>query len=150
MSTRRPSSLAEVAQRVTDGQQKFGPALAEFLDAFYLDTDEGRQHRLDAIPTATDDSEADAWIGAAGEHLAQRWGLLTPSWTRGPRYAGLPFPRFYPATTSLQLYLLASSPPAFRQRNIFTAAEPLMRARFPAGQKAVLPFETLDSGQIPA
>jgi hypothetical protein len=39
-----------------------------------------QQVLLDPIPEPVGDPLADAWIGAAGEHLALRWGLRTPDW----------------------------------------------------------------------
>jgi hypothetical protein len=51
-------------------------ALDEFVDEFYLDHPDkmAQQRRLDNPPSVANHL-IDAWIGAAGEHLAQRWGL---------------------------------------------------------------------------
>jgi hypothetical protein len=73
----------------------------------------------------------DAWIGAVGEHLARRWDLAVPAWTRRPFHYALSRPRFVPDNRVLRGALIVMSPPAFRARLLFTIAEPLRRARFP-------------------
>ena len=70
---------------------------------------------------------------AAGEHLAQRWRLRVPAWTQRPEHFALERPVFHPESRALRGVLIVESPPAFRSRLIFTRAEPLDRARFPAG-----------------
>lgn len=135
----RPESLAEVSRRVRAGEATFEIAHAEFLDDFYLDTTTaGRQARVEGRPEPIGEEEIDAWLGAMGEHLAQRWGLVTPRWTGEAEFMGGEQPRFYPATPTLRRLLVMESPPAFRRRMLFTYAEPLLRARFP-GPKVVLP-----------
>jgi hypothetical protein len=67
-----------------------------------------------------------------GEHLAQRWGLEIPSWTRRPEHFSLDRPAFIPdSSPALRAHAFFHSPKAFRSRMIFTFAEPLQRARFP-------------------
>jgi hypothetical protein len=107
----------------------------EFLDDFYLShPDKARQQpRIDEAPDPIGKAADDAWLGAVGEHLANRWGLLVPSWTMRQQHFALTEPLFVPNTRALKPMLLAESPPAFRSRNIFTVAEPLQRARFPRG-----------------
>lgn len=130
---RRPQTLAEVSRIACADPPEFGLALREFLDEFYLDhPDKAAQARRIADPAAvTGDPFTDAWIGAAGEHLARRWGLDVPPWTRRPDHARLTRPRFVPDAAALRGMLLIMSPPAFRSRLLFTVAEPLTRARFP-------------------
>ena len=100
-----------------------------------------QQKRLDAVPSCVDDPVTDAWIGAAGEHLAQRWGLKVPNWTKRSFHFALQKPVFLPANISLRGIVIVESPPAFRSRLIFTRAEPLARARFPSGaQRAKVPL----------
>jgi hypothetical protein len=48
-------------------------ALDEFCDEFYLDHPDkmAQQRRLDVVPSSIASPSIDAWIGAAGELLAQ-------------------------------------------------------------------------------
>ena len=94
------------------------------------------------------DAETDLWLGATGEHLAQRWGLAVPEWTREPPFFGTGAARFYPGSPKVRPILLVESPPAFRSRLLFTTADPLVRARFP-GEKVRMPFDgTEASGSL--
>jgi hypothetical protein len=119
-------------------------ALDEFVHEFYLDHPDkaAQQLRLDPISELIGDPAIDAWIGAAGEHLAQRWGLRVPAWTRRPGHFALEEPLFLPASPALRGIVIVESPPAFRSRLIFTRVEPLARARFPSGViKAQVPLD---------
>jgi hypothetical protein len=131
----RPQTLAKVAQIARARAADLAMALDEFVDEFYLDHPDkaAQQHRLDAVPELVGDARIDAWIGAAGEHLAQRWGLRVPAWTQRPEHFALEDPVFMPDSRALRGVLIVESPPAFRSRLLFTRAEPLARARFPAG-----------------
>jgi hypothetical protein len=131
----RPQTLAEVARIARERRDDFAMALDEFTDEFYLDHPDkvAQQKRLDPVPEIVGDARIDAWIGAAGEHLAQRWGLRVPAWTLRPEHFALETPVFMPESPALYGVLLVESPPAFRSRLIFTGIEPLARARFPAG-----------------
>jgi hypothetical protein len=130
---RRPQTLREVAADTFSGAKRFDLAAAEFLDDFYLShPDKLRQQwRIDEAPDFIGDPFADAWLGAVGEHLALRWALQVPDWTRRPQHFALEEPVFKPDLQALRSTLLAESPEAFRSRNIYTVAEPLQRARFP-------------------
>jgi len=130
----RPQTLAEVAEIARQNSSNFAMALDEFVDEFYLDHPNkiAQQKRLDETPFSVDDPAIDAWIGAAGEHLAQRWGLNVPNWTKRSFHFALQQPVFLPANIALRGIVIVESPPAFRSRLIFTRAEPLERARFPA------------------
>lgn len=150
----RPSSLKEVVERSEDDPEGFGRHLAELLDRFYLAEDaEERQSCLDPEPASTGDARLDAWIGAAGEHLAMRWGLRIPPWVHRDMHFGLERPVFEPANPRVASVLFVESPPAFRRRNLFVMAEPLTRARFPAERRARLsldpPAETIRD-EVPA
>jgi hypothetical protein len=131
----RPQTLAEVAEIARAKPPDFAMALDEFVDEFYLDHPDkaAQQRRLDPIPEPVGDACVDAWIGAAGEHLAQRWGLRVPAWTRRSAHFALQAPVFMPDSRALRGVLIVESPPAFRSRLLFTRAEPLARARFPTG-----------------
>ena len=141
---RRPQTLADVAEIARQNSSDFAMALDEFVDEFYLDHPDkiAQQKRLDAVASCVDDPVIDAWIGAAGEHLAQRWGLKVPDWTKRSFHFALQQPVFLPASIALRGIVIVESPPAFRSRLIFTRAEPLARARFPSGaQRAKVPLE---------
>jgi hypothetical protein len=135
---RHPTTLAEAIGYYTrDGggdEAAFGVLLDEFLDAFYGEaTASSRQSMIDDVPPRIGSERLDAYVGAVGEHLARRWGLFIPSWTDEPwREASEPW--FVGMMgRGLSGLLLAESPIAFRRRRIFTEAEPLRRARMPAG-----------------
>lgn len=129
----RPTTLKDAVVMALAGSKSFGDAVDEFVDAFYLDhgSKERQQAMLDEVPPLIGDAAKDAWIGAVGEHLAGRWGLDTPAWSRRPGHYLLDIPKFLPDTAVLRPTLLSESPAAFRSRMIFTFAEPLQRARFP-------------------
>jgi hypothetical protein len=131
----RPQTLAEVARIVRTNPPDYAMPLDEFCDEFYLDHPDkaAQQRRLDPVPEPVGDALADAWIGAIGEHLALRWGLQVPAWTHRAAHFGLEDPHFAPAAKAMRGIVIVESPPAFRSRLIFTRAEPLARARFPAG-----------------
>jgi hypothetical protein len=131
----RPQTLAEVAHLSREQIADFAMAINEFMDEFYLDHPDkaAQQLRIDPVPEIVGDARIDAWIGAAGEHLAQRWGLRVPAWTQRPEHFALEKPVFMPDSRALRGVLIVESPPAFRSRLLFTRAEPLDRARFPAG-----------------
>ena len=135
----RPQSLCEVSSIVIAGTKPFGFAIDEFLDTFYLDHPDKlrQQRRIDDAPAIVGDAFVDSWIGAVGEHLARRWDLSVPAWTRRPAHYALSLPRFVPDSKALRRTLLLESPPAFRSRLLFTFVEPLQRARFPREVKRI-------------
>ena len=140
----RPQNLAEVARIARENSSDFAMALDEFVDEFYLDHPDkaAQQRRLDPIPEPVGDALTDAWIGATGEHLAQRWGLRVPAWCYRPEHDALEDPAFFPPSRALRGVLIVESPPAFRSRLLFTRVEPLARARFPEGvPRAKVPLE---------
>ena len=135
----RPQSLGEVSSVVIAGTKTFGYAIDEFLDTFYLDHPDKlrQQRRLDDALAIVGDAFVDSWIGAVGEHLARRWDLSVPAWTRRAAHYALSLPRFVPDSKALCRTLLLESPPAFRSRLLFTFVEPLQRARFPREVKRI-------------
>jgi hypothetical protein len=140
----RPQTLADVAEIARQNSSEFPMALDEFVDEFYLDHPDkmAQQRRLDVIPSSVANPLIDAWIGAAGEHLAQRWGLRVPNWTQRDIHFALQDPVFLPPDVALRGIVIVESPPAFRSRLIFTRAEPLARARFPkSALRAKVPLE---------
>jgi hypothetical protein len=147
----RPQNLAEVARIARENISDFAMALDEFVDEFYLDHPDkaAQQCRLDPVPELVGDALINAWIGATGEHLAQRWGLRVPAWCYRPEHNALEDPHFYPPSRALRGVLIVESPPAFRSRLLFTRVEPLARARFPAGvPRAHVPLEWPPPGAV--
>ena len=122
----RPGSLREVVELVQAGDED-RIALDEFLDEFYMATE--RQSMIDAEPGFAERQPFDAYIGAVGEHLARRWGLVIPPWVEDSRRSKTPF--FPDDLQLMKPVLLRDSPIGFRRRLIFTEAEPLRRGRFP-------------------
>lgn len=133
----RPRSLADAVERHRAGGD-FGVVLNEFLDEFYLADNAKRQSMIEQEPMLLDDRKLNAYIGAIGEHLADRWHLDHP-----PRWVGQPerfldWPWFPDGKSEkLRMILLMESPIAFRRRDIYTEAEPLRRARMPRDSRAI-------------
>ncbi|MFT3940326.1 hypothetical protein [Rhodopseudomonas sp.] len=129
----RPQTIQEAVAMTVSREKDFGDAVDEFIDTFYLDHPNrtAQQKRITEPPQIIGDPSQDAWIAAVGEHLARRWGLDVPDWTRRPEHYALSRPKFVPNSPALRALLLVESPAAFRSRMIFTFVEPLQRARFP-------------------
>jgi hypothetical protein len=125
----RPKTLAEVAERVLDGDS-FDLSLREFLDGFYSQPD---QSALVTEPHALRDKVTahgeifDAYLAATAETLACQYRLDTPSWAYAPTRQ-LHHPWFALNLASLRAVLLWESPPAFRSRNLFVSENALSRA----------------------
>ena len=144
MAFTRPATLVEVAEAAKTGDQPYRMALAGFLDRFYMN-EASRQTMIDAEPPMTGNLVTDAYIGAIGEHLARRWGLVVPRWTADPRRT-LRSPVFAGGIEALKAMLLAQSPLAFRRRMIFVEHEPLRRARMPLSPEPGGDPRTLPTG----
>ena len=145
----RPQTLADVARIAGTHPTDFAMALDEFVDEFYLDHGNklAQQDRLNGAPELVGDPRIDAWIGAVGEHLAQRWKLHVPPWTHRQQHFALEQPVFSPDSPALRGILLVESPPAFRSQLLFVRVEPLQRARFPAGvERAAVALEWPKAG----
>lgn len=119
-----PGSLAEILDDVRQGDL-YDQALARFLVEFHTDPDpESRRRRIEDEPVLAPNPVLNALLGAAGEHLAQRWNLgEAPAWTRRPeRYLDRPY---FANVGISKSELFQQSPSAFRRRRIYTIAEPL-------------------------
>ncbi|WP_262270408.1 hypothetical protein [Microvirga yunnanensis] len=136
-----PKSLADVAALAREDGDCFGLAAGEFEEAFYQQKDKAAQQAmLDPVPIPTGEPRDNAWLGAVGEHLAQRWGLEVPPWTQEAAFMGGQRPYFWPDETLARDIQIIETPPAFRRRLLFTYAEPLMNAKFPNDRKVRMPF----------
>jgi hypothetical protein len=119
----RPASLAEVAER-SDDTTSFDAEMVDFLHEFKF------RPRLEAI---TEEPEllasrfplgdvADAYLAAVAGMLAERLQTELPSWTRKPeRFRREPW--FASPGRHMRALLLAESPWAFRERNLFVSAD---------------------------
>jgi hypothetical protein len=123
---RKPRTLVEVIRRAKAGEQKFDPALREFLDWFYVNPGS----RLQAIEVRPDSIDAvhDAYVAAVAEHLARIYGLQIPEWSE-THGNGLREPFFAGGLQSLKEILVAESPTAFRRRLLFVSKDALSRPR---------------------
>jgi hypothetical protein len=120
-----PGTLAEVLSDVRGGQL-FEYALSRFLIEFHGDHDpSSRRRRISDEPELAPNQRLNAILGAAGEHLAQRWDLgEPPPWMAKPeRFVDQPH-FMNPHLPKSRLF--EESPPAFRRRRVFTVAEPLV------------------------
>ena len=108
----RPMTLREAASVAISGQKSFGDSIDEFLDTFYLDHPDKKrqQERIDDSPPIIGNPSEDAWVGAVGEHLARRWDLEVPAWTRRPEHYLLDRPKFVPDSRALRSILICESP----------------------------------------
>jgi hypothetical protein len=124
---RRPRTLREVAERVQQGEQRFDPALREFLDHFHGDP-ECRGHAIAEPPPSLDNDVRDAYLAAVAEHLARCYEIDVPAWseTSGP---ALQRPFFAGGLESLKAVLTVESPTAFRRRMLFISKDALSRPR---------------------
>jgi hypothetical protein len=123
---KKPASLGEVVRRVKAGEQKFDPALREFLDAFYTKPD-SRQAAIEELPSSID-AVHDAYVAAVAEHLARVYELPIPAWTE-THGNGLREPFFAGGLQSLKDILVVESPTAFRRRLLFVSKDALSRPR---------------------
>lgn len=113
----------------------------QFQENFYLETNKDTQQAmLDPAPVPLELDWNDAWIGAIGEHLAQRWSLKVPAWTQEAAFMGTGKPNFWSSEPTARDIEIAETPPAFRRRLLFTSAEPLMNAKFPNHMKVIMPY----------
>ena len=123
---KKPTSLGDVVRRVKAGEQKFDPALREFLDAFYAKPDL-RRAAIEELPSSID-AVHDAYVAAVAEHLARVYGLPIPAWTE-THGNGLREPFFAGGLQSLKDILVVESPTAFRRRLLFVSKDALSRPR---------------------
>jgi hypothetical protein len=137
----KPKSLAEVIDLVRENPDWFNFAMYQFKEVFYLEKNpDTQQAMLDPAPVPLGIAKNDAWIGATGEHLSQRWGLKVPAWTQEAAFMGGSVPDFWSTEPTARDIEIVETPPAFRRRLLFSSAEPLMDAKFPNHRKVRMPY----------
>ncbi|MEO5957587.1 MAG: hypothetical protein ABIR80_00565 [Opitutaceae bacterium] len=113
-------------------KEEIGLNLAEFLDHMNLlvRKNAGRRVLLAAIraePPRTGDAVQDSYLAAVVAHLARKHRLPIPRWTE-KKSRHLERPWFALPDAWARAELLRDSPPAFRERNLFTTEDALDRA----------------------
>lgn len=120
----RPQTLAEVADRADD-QRTFGLEFQDWLHtirgirgrpALTRSIDEEPKLIADRFPEG---QAADAWLAAYAEHLASQAKLPVPEWIYDSRRRAVE-PWFSVQAPAERLLALRDSPPAFKNRNLFT------------------------------
>src|SRR5437588_11732495 len=77
-------TLSGVSQRANSGDDFF-VAVRELLDEVaVMQNSQQRTAAFEDEPEPTVDPHHDAYLGALGEHLAMRYELPAPEWTRAP------------------------------------------------------------------
>ncbi len=125
---RRPTSLAEVAAW-SESRESLHCHLADFLDQFYA---ERRAEMLAEEPPVLDGqieegAVADAYLAATAVHLARAIKSVPPAWAWNANRK-LHSPWFASRGSAVRATLLAESPAAFRERNLFVSENALSRA----------------------
>lgn len=136
----RPSSLAEVATRA-DSLERFGHELADWLHTLRaLGSRPALAASIADAPVLLagrfpEGALADATLAAYADLLAERAGLAPPSWCFAAERVA-PEPWFASTGPRSRLLALRDSPPAFKRRNLFSAA-PDLPIRLRAGRPPV-------------
>jgi hypothetical protein len=123
----RPETIAEIGRRATSGEDRFDPAVREFLDSWQGMSATARALAIAEEPRPVGKVE-DAYLAALAEHLASDDRIPVPPWTEA-RNRFLTEPFFAGGLESLKAILLVESPSAFRRRLIFISANALSRPR---------------------
>lgn len=121
-------SLAEVAAW-SESWLSFGGHLSDFLDQFYS---QRRADMLEEEPRILaglmDEGDvADAYLAATAVHLSRLIKAVPPAWAWDSRRK-LHAPWFASRGSAVRATLLAESPAAFRERNLFVSENALSRA----------------------
>ena len=136
----RPTSLAEVAARA-DSLERFGRELADWLHtlrslgsrpALVATVAEAPVRLTGRFPEG---ALADATLAAYADLLADRAGIAPPAWCFAAERVA-PEPWFASTGPRSRLLALRDSPPAFKRRNLFSAA-PDLPIRLRAGRPPV-------------
>lgn len=122
--SQRPQTLAEVARRGED-LRSFGWEFQDWLHTIRSTrTRDSIQHAINEEPEHLwhrfpEGINADAWLAAYAEYIAQKAGIEIPRWTRSQARI-LDRPWFSVDAPAERLLALRDSPPAFKNRNLFT------------------------------
>jgi hypothetical protein len=122
----RPQSLREVAERAED----LGHFGREFAD--WLHTVRALRSRAQLRATSREEppllrdrfpegAVCDAWLAGYAEHLSSKIGTRAPDWIHAPTRIS-PHPWFAVDRPTARARALRDSPPAFKNRNLFTEA----------------------------
>ena len=136
----RPLTLSEAYHRINNGPRA-EHAVDEFLDMFYgLRTAEARCASIIEEPPLTDDPIDNAIAAAIAEYLSNQYELpVVPIWTyESKRILDEPYFFGHIDAPAWIEYMVHSSPPEYRARNLFTEERPLRRARQPAADNAMI------------
>ena len=149
LNIERPLTLADVTRNV-DSLETFGMNLRDWQHAIQRGGVRSRAEftrRLSEVPPPcrqrfVGGDVADAYVAAYAEWLADQAGIERPVWT-GDKERVARDPWF---ATPLRGRLLATTPASFRQRNLFTAPEPVFQAS--PGRPRVPPEQKREKAQI--
>ena len=120
---------AESFQRILDGEDPWN-AIGDFLDEWKREDINDRVELVtDPIASLVSPANAQwaAFFSAMVEDLCVRDGLSVPVWTENECYI-LEHPWFLYSGWRLKVWQLATTPPAFKKRNIFGGDRMLERA----------------------
>jgi hypothetical protein len=123
MNSHRPQSLREVAERADD-LEAFGGELQDWLHTIRsLHSRPPVAAAIANVPPRLagrfpDGAAADAWLAAYADHTARQIGCAPPAWCLSPDLVAPPW--FTTNGRGSRLLALRDSPPAFKNRNIFT------------------------------
>lgn len=136
----RPTTLAEVAARA-DSLERFGRELADWLHTLRgLGSRPALAATVAEEPALlagrfTDGALADATLAAYADLLAARIGIAPPAWCLAADRVA-PEPWFASEGPRGRIFALRDTPPAFKRRNLFSAA-PDLPVRLRAGRPLV-------------
>ena len=136
----RPTSLAEIATRA-DSLERFGRELADWLHALRgLGSRPALAGTIADAPALlagrfSEGALADATLAAYADLLADRAGIAPPAWCFAEGRVA-PEPWFASAGPRSRVLALRDTPPAFKRRNLFSAA-PDLPVRLRAGRPTV-------------
>ena len=136
----RPARLAEVAARA-DSLERFGRELADWLHTLRaLGSRPALAATIADAPALLagrfpEGALADATLAAYADLLAERAGIAPPAWCFAAERIA-PEPWFASAGPRGRVFALRDTPPAFKRRNLFSAA-PDLPIRLRAGRPPV-------------
>ncbi|GAC1674551.1 MAG: hypothetical protein PVS3B1_14780 [Ktedonobacteraceae bacterium] len=113
-------TIAEVAVQISQGEDPWF-ALGGFLHDWWCDAKDYRQDLITEPPAPFATVEGRRWVAlcaAVVEELCSRTAFPSPAWINRQDYI-LEQPWFYPSNPVQHDWLLATTPEAFRRRNIF-------------------------------